>query len=62
MTRTLMIVETAGATELAVLQYAHSRICESTDFALLSAVRRDFYHRTSRDLIGAEHTELDADN
>ena len=55
-----MIVLAAGVAELAVLQYAHSGIGETADFALLGAVRRHFHHRAASDLLGAEHPELDA--
>ena len=57
-----MIVETAGATELAVLQHAHARIGKTTDLALLCVVCGDLHYGSSCDLIRAEHPELNAYN
>jgi hypothetical protein len=62
MTRALVVVETAGTTELAIFQDPHTRVGKAADYTFLRTVLRDFHDGSSCDLVGAEHAELDANN
>lgn len=61
-TRALVIVQTTGATQLAILQYAHTWVREAANLAFLRIVSRYLHDGSSFDLIGAEYAELDAHN
>jgi hypothetical protein len=58
----LMVIETTGAAELAVLQDTHAGIRETPNLTVLRAVVRHLHHGASCDLIGSKHTELNANN
>lgn len=57
-----MVVEAAGAAELAVLQDSHARVREAADLTFLGIMGGDLYDGALRDLFGAEHSELYADD
>jgi hypothetical protein len=61
-TRTAVIVATAGAAEFSILQHTHAGVRQTADLPVLGIVRRHLHYGTPLDFIGAEHAELDADD
>ena len=61
-TRALVIVLAACAAQLSVLEYTHTGVRQTPDFALLGATARDLNDGATYNLVRAEHPELDAHN
>ena len=60
--RAPMIIESTRAAEFTILQNTHAWISKTSNLTFLGTVTRDFYDRTSNNLIRTEDTKLDANN